>query len=407
VHICVLGAGIVGLATAWQLEREGHHVVVIDRGEPGNGASNGNGAQLSYSYVAPLADSAIWRQLPSLLLSPSSPLKFRPMLDWAQWRWLVSFLRACNSQSSRETTINLIGLAQLSRQAFDAMRAEVDPQCDYATAGKLVIYPTEAGLRHAARQVELQRAFGSVQHVVTAAECVTIEPALQNYLGKIAGGVHTPSECVADCHKLCRELTRVLMQRGVEFVVNTAVKRFHVNRGRIASVDTANGAVEADAFVLALGANSSRYGSELGVTLPVYPLKGYSITLDVDDAQQAAPSVSVTDSARKTVFARLGNRLRVAGLVELVGHDDRVPASRIQALLSATKAAFPRCCSFDDIRPWTGMRPATPSGIPIVGRLVGTPANILFNTGHGALGFTLAFGSAVQIGRAIDALQGA
>jgi D-amino-acid dehydrogenase len=397
----VLGAGIVGLATAWQLNRQGFQVSVIDRAAPGAGASGGNGAQLSYSYVQPLADPSIWKQLPQLLLSPSSPLKLRPQLDPLQWRWALAFLAACNARTSRESTASLLALAARSRAAFEAMRADIAPDCDFSATGKLVLYAGAASLAGAQRQLDLQRAMGSQQRLVTADECIAIEPALASYRARIAGAVHTPSECAADCLKVCTELLRALRARGVRFLLDTEITGFDARDGRVAAVHTAAGDVAADAFVMALGTASHRLGRQLGAYLPVYPLKGYSITLEVDPAAGAAPRVSVTDSARKVVFARIGSRLRVAGMAELVGHDASIPAQRIEALAQATRAVFPHAGRLDALQPWTGMRPATPTGVPIVGRLEGAPSNMVFNTGHGALGFTLAFGSAERVAQAL------
>ena len=254
----------------------------------------------------------------------------------------------------------------------------------------------------ARRQLELQRALGSEQRLVTPDECVALEPALANYRGHMAGAIHTPSECAADCLKVCTELVNALRARGVRFMLDTEIHGFDVRDGRVAAVQTAAGDVEAEAFVMALGSASHRLGRRLGAYLPVYPLKGYSITVDVDPTPGAAPQVNVTDSARKVVFARIGSRLRVAGMAELVGHDASIPATRIETLAEATRAVFPDASRLDELHPWTGLRPATPTGVPIVGRLGAAPSNMLFNTGHGALGFTLAFGSAQRVAREID-----
>lgn len=398
MHVTVLGAGIAGLATAWELTQVGHQVTVVDRAAPGRGASAGNGAQLSYSYVAPLADASIWRQLPHLLTSPASPLKLRPQLDPQQWRWGLAFLAACNAPTATATTRRLLALAASSRSGFEAMQAQLQPDCDFSATGKLVLYRSAQGLAAAGRQVALQRDMGSAaQRIVTPDECVAIEPALEGYHREIAGAVHTPSECAADCLKVCEALEAALRASGVGFMLGADIQAFDRKAGRVHAVQTSGGAVEADAFVMALGTASARFGRQLGSYLPVYPLKGYSITLEVDGSPGAAPTVSVTDSARKTVFARLGKRLRVAGMAELVGHDDRILEGRIDTLVAATRAVFPRCGDFVERAPWTGMRPATPTGVPIIGRVDGAPDNMLFNTGHGALGFTLAFGSAREL----------
>lgn len=397
MQVCVLGAGIVGLATAYALRQRGMQVTVIDRGPPGEGASGGNGAQLSYSYVQPLADAGIWGQLPRLLFSADSPLALKPQWDLHQWRWGLQFLQACNRSTSARSTAELLGLAALSRERFDAMLQAEQLDCDFSTTGKLVLYDTPAAFATAQQQLELQRAWGSVQEAVDASRCVALEPALAHYQGNIAGAIHTPSECAADCLKVCQGIQTLLAARGVRFLLGVEIEGFSREQGRIRAVRTRRGEVEADHFVLALGSASHGVARTLGVRLPVYPLKGYSITLDTSAAPGAAPRVSVTDAARKVVFARIGERLRVAGMAELVGNDTRIPPERIESLCDATHAVFPGCSDFGETRPWTGMRPATPTGLPVVGRRAGAPENLVFNTGHGALGFTLAFGTAARV----------
>ncbi len=397
MQVCVLGAGIVGLATAYALRQRGMEVTVIDRGPPGEGASGGNGAQLSYSYVQPLADAGIWGQLPRLLFAADSPLSLRPQWDLHQWHWGLQFLRACNRHTSARSTAELLGLAALSRERFDAMLQAEQLDCDFSATGKLVLYDTPAAFAAAQRQLELQRAWGSVQEAVDAGRCVALEPALAHYQARIAGAIHTPSECAADCLQVCQGLQALLAGRGVRFLLGAEVEGFAREQGRIRAARTSMGEVEADHFVLALGSASHGVARTLGVHLPVYPLKGYSITLDTSAAPGAAPRVSVTDAARKVVFARIGERLRVAGMAELVGNDTRIPPARIKSLCDATRALFPGCSDFSATRPWTGMRPATPTGLPVVGRRAGAPENLVLNTGHGALGFTLAFGTAARV----------
>jgi len=397
MHVCVMGAGIVGLATAYELQRQGLRVTVVDQAQPGSGASGGNGAQLSYSYVQPLADPGIWAQLPKLLLSPDSPLKLRPQLDPQQWRWALQFLRACNTETSRRSTAQLLALAARSREGFERMLVAERLECDFSRTGKLVLYATPSALEAARRQLELQRAWGSEQQTVSPQRCVEIEPALADYRPHIAGAVHTPSECAADCLKVCQGLHRLLAARGVRFVLGTRITALVQSAGRLAAVQTGAGAIEADRFVLALGSASPALARSVGLSLPVYPLKGYSITLDVDRQADSAPQVSVTDAARKVVFARLGDRLRVAGMAELVGHGLDIPPERIDTLRQATRAVFPRSDTQQVAHPWAGLRPATPTGVPIVGVQAGGPRNLLVNTGHGALGFTLAFGTAAEV----------
>ncbi len=401
MHVCVMGAGIVGLATAYSLREGGHEVTVVDRAQPGQGCSAGNGAQLSYAYVQPLADPGIWRQLPKLLFAAHSPLKFRPRLDPQQWRWGLAFLAACNGTTSRHTTQQLLALAAASREAFDRMMLREQLACDFSATGKLVLYPDAPSFDAASRQLALQRSLGAEQSAVSAAQCVEIEPALQHYRPQIAGAIYTPGECAADCLKTCAELHRVLLRMGVRFVLGTQVQGFVQRGDQLAALQTSQGELEAEAFVLALGPQTPALARQLHVHLPIYPLKGYSITPALA-AEHLAPSVNVTDVARKTVFARLGARLRVAGMVEVVGHDPRIAPERITELADTTQTLFPGGSDMQDLQPWTGMRPATPTGLPIVGRHRDGPRNLLLNAGHGALGFTLAFGTAQRIRALVD-----
>ena len=404
MRVCVLGAGIVGLATAYALSRAGHEVSVIDRASPGSGASGGNGSQLSYSYVQPLADPGIWKQLPKLLLSPSSPLKIRPQLDLHQWLWGLQFLAACNARTSRQTTMQLLKLAATSRQAFEAMLVDEKIDCDFSATGKLVLYSDPASLAVAGQQVLLQRNMGSTQTVVSADACIDIEPALKAYHPNIVGAVHTPSECAADCQKTCDGLAAALSERGVRLLLNTVIENLVVRGRYVVAASTPQGPVEADCYVMALGAAAAPMARSVGINLPIYPLKGYSITLDVADGPDAAPEVSVTDSARKVVFARMGSRMRVAGMAELAGYSTEIASPQIASLKASTQAIFPDCRLFTALNPWAGLRPATPTGLPIIGKHPRGPDNLLLNVGHGALGFTLAFGSAARIKVLLDTL---
>jgi D-amino-acid dehydrogenase len=395
MKVCVLGGGIVGLATAYELNRQGYAVTVVERASVGAGASGGNGAQLSYSYVQPLADASIWAQLPKLLLSSDSPLKLRPQWDPQQWRWALAFMRACNVRTSARSTAQLLALAARSRLSFYRMLATEVLDCDYSSTGKLVLYPTAISFNAAQRQMALQSTLGSQQSAVNAHTCCELEPALAAYQAQIAGAIYTPSECAVDCLKLCQGLERVLRSRGVQFLLGAEVTRLEQRQGSIVAAHTTAGAVEAAHYVLALGSYSLPLARSVGLRLPLYPIKGYSMTLDVTQTSDA-PRINVTDVARKVVFARLGQRLRVAGMAELVGYDCSVSARAINSLQRSTQAVFPQLGFCEAQQVWAGLRPATPTGLPIVGVQSGGPTNLIVNTGHGALGLTLAFGSAAH-----------
>jgi D-amino-acid dehydrogenase len=413
--VCVLGAGIVGLATAYELNRQGFSVTVVDCAREqvgvGSGASGGNGGQLSYSYVQPLADESIWRQLPKLLFSRHSPLKVRPHWDFHQWRWAFQFMQACNARTAGDTTAKLLALAALSRSGFEHLMSDNPIDCDFASNGKLVLYSTQTSFAAAKRQMALQSKLGSQQKALTAQACCDVEPALVGYRGQISGAIFTPSECAVDCLKLCRGLETLLRQRGVKFLLGTKISNFEISlAGKITeaigwSKQDPNHriAIEANTFVLALGSDSHRLAKSVGLHLPVYPIKGYSVTFNLEGLAlnsplaSNAPKVNVTDSSRKVVFARLGSRLRVAGMAELIGHNHRIDKRAIDSLKHSTSAVFPQLKDVSSDQPWAGLRPATPTGLPIVGTQANGPSNLIMNTGHGALGLTLAFGTAQQV----------
>lgn len=415
MHICVLGAGVIGVTSAYRLLQDGHKVTLIDA-YPIAGASTslGNGAQLSYSYVAPLADPSVWTHWPYYLFSANSPLTLRPQCDPAQWLWLFKFLGACNAKRMRLTTIALLQLAFHSRDQLAQLQSNITFDFHHRNTGKLVMYTDPASLEAARRQVAFQAQHGCHQEVIAPTRCLEIEPALAATADRWAGAVYTPGEASGDCALFCQGLVDVMRgQTGFRFLPSTAIHRLNVQGVRMHSVQTAAGAIDAEAFVLALGIESAVYARQAGFTLPLYPLKGYSITVPLDDeqAQAAAPQISITDISRKIVYARLGNRLRVAGRVELVGMDRRISQRAINELHQGVQTLFPGSLGTHAntrLSPWTGFRPATPDGVPIIG--ASPVKNLYLNIGHGALGWTLACGSAAllaaQIGghpSAIDA----
>lgn len=406
--VLVIGAGIAGLAAAWALNQKGFAVRVIDASsDVAQGASFANGAQLSYSYVQPLADPGVWRQLPSLLFSASSPFAWRPSWSGAQWQWLLLFALASRRKVSIQTTLHLLALGRISREVLENMLATTGIDCLYAQTGKLVVYPTLTSLRAAQRQVALQAQLGCEQHLLSASEAIKVEPAIRDYGDQMAGAVYTPNECVADCLLLCQRLRVWLIRQGVLFDMERDVVRLSLSEGRVVGAETSLGCLKADHYVLSAGTRSRALVASClpmrGFRVPVYPLKGYSLTLNLDGCANAAPRVSVTDTSRKLVFARLGDQLRVAGFAEIRDHDTKLDGRRIEQMLEAVQALFPRLSLDGHTAPWFGHRPATPTGRPLVGRLPGGPRNLWMHTGHGMLGLTLAFGTAEQLAQQMEA----
>ena len=388
--IIVLGAGVVGIAAAWYLWRDGHQVTVLERNTGvGLETSFANGGQLSYSYVAPLASPSVIPKIPPWLLRRDSPLRFRPELDVDQWRWCLEFLAACNQRTADTTTERLLRLAFYSRSLMHDLVAGESIDFDYVQNGKLVVHTQPASFASAVRLMEYQRSLGAEQRALDPKECVAIEPALEHIAPRMAGAIYTPSEDVGDTYKFCNELKR-LMESGPNPVAvrfNVEVERLLPWRDRLMGVETNQGVLEADHYVLALGTNAPYLLKPLGIRVPVYPLKGYSLTLPVTD-DRGAPRISVTDFKRKVVYARIGDDLRVAGMADLSGKRAEIDAERVDQLVEEVARTFPRATDFSSLRPWCGMRPATPRGTPVIGA---TPhANLWLDVGHGALGFTLA-----------------
>jgi D-amino-acid dehydrogenase len=391
MRIAVLGAGIVGLATAWWLSRDGHAVEVIDKAAgPGLGTSFANGAQLSYSYVAPMAGPSVPANLPKWLLKSDSPIRFIPAADPAQWRWIVGFLAACRADAAQAGTAKLLALSFHSRDMLRQIMAETPVTFDHAANGKLVVQSSAGGMADAVAQMRLQAAMGCEQQALTAAECIALEPGLASIAHRLVGGIYTPSEEVGDCHKLCLELHRVLAGQNVQFRFNTEVTRIRAEAGRVRGLETPSGPIEADLYVLAAGVGSAALGKSAGVPAPVQPIRGYSISARVTNSN-AAPVRSITDLHVKTVYAPLGGRVRAAGFAELGGRDAVVAPDKIAVLARNLADTFPGACDMGELRPWAGLRPSTPNDLPRIGRT--RLDNLLVNLGQGSLGFTLAAGS--------------
>jgi D-amino-acid dehydrogenase len=397
-RVCVIGAGIVGCATAYQLARAGHRVTLVDeRPGPGMLTSAANGAQLSYAYVEPFASPATLRALPKMLASRSSPVRFRLRADWRQWAWGARFLLACRQAQVERATGQLLELARLSRDTLERwMRAE-DWQFSFARNGKLVLCPDMATLRRQQAQVRMQARFGCEQYVLGKSECLAIEPALAAASAPIVGGVWTPGECVADPQQLCAELVKSLRLLDGTVLFGERVDSLRCEGARVVAARTASSELEADAFVLAAGPHAGRLAATMGAHLPIYPIRGYSLTLRYRGARR--PKVSVTHLGQKTVYAPVGGVLRVAGMAEVDGYESVVPPDRVETLLRSVAEVYPELCDAGPCSPWSGLRPATPTSLPIVEQVPGT--NLFVNAGHGALGLTLAAGSAATVERLI------
>ncbi|KFI05314.1 amino acid dehydrogenase [Massilia sp. BSC265] len=386
-QVLVIGGGVVGLTSAWWLAEAGYRVRLLERApEVGSGSSYGNGGQLSYRYVSPLADEGVPLKALQWMFQDSGPLHFRPEADLRQYRWLASFLAHCRADVNRKTTAKLLELGELSRQGMKQLELTIPlEEFDWRDAGKLVVYRSREVFEKAAGKA-------GAGEIWSASECAAREPALAAAEPLLAGGIYNSGEAVADCHAFCLALAaRLRAHPRFDGFVHGEARRLLADKGRITGVELDSGIVRADNYVLAAGIQSRTLSDTVGISLPLYPLKGYSLTAPIR-ADDVAPEISVTDFERKVLYARIGNKLRVAAMVDMVGEDLSHPPRRVEGLIRQVKETMPRAADYSKTSVWAGLRPATPSSAPIIGA---TPyGNLWLNVGHGPLGFTFACGSA-------------
>jgi D-amino-acid dehydrogenase len=393
VKVIVLGAGVIGVASAWYLAQAGHEVTVVDRrAEPGMETSFANGGQISAGHAEPWANPGMIAKMLRWLGREDAPLLFRPRADWAQWKWGLGFLRECLPGRFERNTRALAGLAAYSRERLRALRTGTGIRYDALARGILHFCTEERDFEALARHAEAMRALGIRREVKSAAECLAIEPALYGAREGVVGGVFTPEDESGDAHAFTQALAQLCTQKGVRFETGKVVEAIHASGDRVEKIALEDRALSADAYVVALGSYSPLLLRPLGIRIPVYPLKGYSITLSLGSAEaDAAPAVSLTDEAHKIVISRLGNRLRAAGTAELTGYDTAINPVRCDAIVQRIRDLFPRLAGIEPSSRWAGLRPATPNNVPLIGRT--RLRNLYLNTGHGTLGWTLACGS--------------
>jgi D-amino-acid dehydrogenase len=406
MKVLILGAGVIGTSTAWYLTEQGHEVVVVERQEgPGLETSFANGGQISVSHSEPWANPDAPAKLLKWLPRDDAPLLFRLRMDPAQWSWGLRFLYECQPWRTRENSRAMVMLSAYSRDALHALRAATGIEYDALERGILHYYTDPSVFERVARSAPQMRALGLEMEVKSPADCVAIEPALAHFRSRIAGATFTKDDESGDAHKFSLALAGLARDRGATFLFGRTVQGVRMGEGRVKGVvvSGAEGADEtltADAYVVALGSYSPLLTRPIGLDLPIYPTKGYSATVDIVD-EDKAPTVSITDDEWKMVFTRLGRRMRIAGTAELSGYSTDLKPVRCQALTRRAMEIFPGAADFGKATFWTGLRPSTPSNVPLIGPT--KIPNLYLNTGHGTLGWTMACGS----GRALaDIISG-
>jgi len=405
VKVLVLGSGVVGVTSAWYLAEAGHEVTVVDR-QPFAGfeTSFANGGQISVSHAEPWANPGAPLKILRWLGREDAPLLFRPRLSTRQWVWGLRFLYECLPARTRRNTLEILKLAWFSRNELQALRRRTGIEYDDSELGILHLHTDLRELDAAAARIELMHRHGFEMKLKTAQECLEIEPALKYSRVFLAGGTYSPSDESGDAHLFSRHLEDLCRGRGVVFFFQTTVQRFLPEGDRITGVQVRHvegpeQILRADAYLVCLGSYSPMLVEPLGVRVPVYPVKGYSVTIPIKN-HEVAPRVCLTDDGAKLAISRLGDRLRVAGTAELNGYDTSINTVRCGAILRRAQELFPDAADYWRAQPWAGLRPATPSNVPVVGRT--RLSNLFLNTGHGTLGWTMACGSASAIASIIS-----
>jgi D-amino-acid dehydrogenase len=392
MRVAVLGAGVVGVASAWFLREAGHEVVVLERRDAaGLETSFANGGQISVSHAEPWASPGAVRQLFEWLGREDAPLLFRLRMDAEQWKWGLRFLLQCRESSYTKNTIHLVRLGLYSRSQLQALRRSTGLQYDQLARGILHLHTDARELDAATAHAAFMRGLGVDREAKTREECVAIEPALAALGERLAGGTYSASDESGDAHRFTVELAKAGERNGVRFIFGKTIDRIVSGDDRVARIEVRNDSpLVADAYVVSLGSYSPLLLRAIGIRLPIYPVKGYSVTMPVKDAR-AAWTVSLTDESHKLVFSRLGERLRIAGTAEIAGYDTSINDVRCRAIVERTRELFPDAGDHAKAEFWAGLRPATPGNIPCIGRT--RYRNLFLNTGHGTLGWTHACGS--------------
>ena len=396
MKVLVLGAGVLGTTTAWYLALQGHEVTVVERRESaGLETSFANGGQVSVCHAEPWANPEAPLKILQWLRRDDSPLLFRLRMDPAQWMWGTKFLLECTAARTRDNIRQIVTLSLYSRAALQELRAATGIEYDALTRGILHYYTDAKVFECAMAAASLMNEYGLDRDVKTADEAVAIEPALAHARERIVGATYTPTDESGDAYKFTTALERMATAKGVTFLYGRNIEAIGLQGSRILGVVVKHGdrpdeTLEADAYVVALGSYSPLLTGPIGLYLPIYPAKGYSASIDIIDPA-LAPSVSLTDDEAKIVFTRLGARMRIAGTAELSGYSTDLNPVRCEALTRRAKDIFPGAADYDHATFWTGLRPSTPSNVPLVGRT--KYPNLYLNTGHGTLGWTMACGS--------------
>ena len=391
MKVAILGSGVIGVTSAWYLAKAGHEVVVIDRQSgPALETSFANAGEISPGYASPWAAPGIPMKAMRWLFMQHAPLILRPTFDAAMLRWIVAMLGNCTEKAYAVNKSRMVRLAEFSRDQLIALRQETGITYDERSQGTLQLFREQKQLDGIGKDVAVLQADGVPFEILDKAGCIAAEPGLANSQSPIVGGLRLPNDETGDCFKFTNALADMAKAAGVTFLHDHKIKRLVQGKGGIGHVETDKGPVDADAFIIALGSYSPLLVAPLGIKLPVYPVKGYSITVPITAAERA-PVSTLLDESFKVAITRLGDRIRVGGMAELSGFSTNLPSKRRDTLEYSVGSLFPAAGDLGKASFWSGLRPMTPDSTPVIGST--HIPNLYLNTGHGTLGWTMACGS--------------
>lgn len=390
-RVAVLGGGIIGVTTAYFLARDGHAVTLLERqSDVALETSFANGGQISVSHTDPWASPANLMKVLRWIGDPDAPLRVRPSLDPMLLRFGWHFLKNCTDERAAINSERMLRVARYSQSVLQGLKQGLTANFDSRQTGILHVFRDPGHYERALEQAEYVTTLGCSRVPISKEAALAIEPALVDAQPGLAGIIYCEDDESGDAHKFTRALADAAKDLGVDFRFGAEVRAIETRGGRVRSVETADSLFNVDAVVVALGSYTPLMLKRLGLTLPVYPAKGYSLTLDVRD-DDVAPVTALIDDEKKLVYSRLGSRLRVAGIAETAGYDTEIDQARADIVLKGAMSLFPKPGDVDNAQFWTGLRPQTPDSVPVLGA---TPiAGLYLNTGHGTLGWTMAAGS--------------
>jgi D-amino-acid dehydrogenase len=391
MKVLILGSGVIGVTAAYYLAEAGHEVEVVDR-QPGPAleTSYANAGEISPGYASPWAGPDVPLKAIRWLLMPHGPLVIRPHVDPAMWSFLFRLLMNCTSKRYALNKSRMVPIAEYSRDCLRALRSATGIVYDGRQGGTLQLFRTAHQLDGAAEDIAVLKDFGVPYELLDTDGCVAAEPALAAVRQRVVGGLRLPGDETGDCHMFTDRLATIAGERGVRFRYSTTVERIVAEGGRVTGITTSAGMLTADAYVAALGSYTPRLLRPVGISIPVYPVKGYSLTLPIVEPD-AAPVSTVMDETYKVAITRLGERIRVGGTAEVSGYDLTLRPARRATLEKSVSDLFPGGGDLAGASFWCGLRPMTPDGPPLIGR--SRLQNLYLNTGHGTLGWTMACGS--------------